>query len=158
MNNIYERGYFVEKLYTVSDVAQMTGLTERTIRNYIKDGKLQGKKVGVQWRFTEEDIGNLFEDPSVSNEVMENNYGKITDFLEQKPIAGTGVVLINEAVEDENELEKKVDEIISFVNQNKNFRFSYQYLKEEKIAQFILMGNIKTIEGFMEQRRSFNGN
>lgn len=33
-----------KKLYTVEDVAKMTGLTTRTIRNYIKDGKLKGKK------------------------------------------------------------------------------------------------------------------
>ena len=142
----------MEKLYTVSDVAQMTGLTERTIRNYIKDGKLQGKKVGVQWRFTEEDIGNLFQDPSVSGKVMENNHEKITRFIEQKPIAETGAILINEAVENEKELEKKVEKIIDFVNQNKNFRFSYQYFKEDKIAQFILIGNIKTIGEFMEKR------
>ena len=142
----------MEKLYTVSDVAQMTGLTERTIRNYIKDGKLQGKKVGVQWRFTEEDIENLFQDPSVSGKVMENNHEKITRFIEQKPIAETGAILINEAVENEKELEKKVEKIIDFVNQNKNFRFSYQYFKEDKIAQFILIGNIKTIGEFMEKR------
>jgi len=37
-----------KKLYTVEDVAKMTGLTTRTIRNYIKDGKLKGKKIGVQ--------------------------------------------------------------------------------------------------------------
>ena len=144
---------FLEKLYTVSDVAQMTGLTERTIRNYIKDGKLRGKKVGVQWRFTEEDIENLFQDPSVSGKVMENNHEKITRFIEQKPIAETGAILINEAVENEKELEKKVEKIIRFVNQSENFRFSYQYFKEDKIAQFILIGDIKTIEEFMGKRR-----
>ena len=143
----------MEKLYTVSDIAQITGLTERTIRNYIKDGKLQGKKVGVQWRFTEEDIGNLFEDSSVSSEVMENNYEKITKFIKQKPIAGTGVVVVNEFAEDEKELEIKVNKIIDFINENKDFRFSYQYFKEDKIAQFILIGDIKLIEGFVEKRR-----
>lgn len=148
------KGYgFLEKLYTVRDVAQMTGLTERTIRNYIKDGKLQGKKVGVQWRFTKEDIENLFEGPYVSNKVKENDYERITRFINQKPIAGTGVILINEAAENEKALEKKVEEIISFVNQHKDFRFSYQYFKEDKIAQFILIGDIKLIEGFVEKRR-----
>ena len=44
-----------EKLYTAEDVAQITGLTLRTIRNYIKSGRLKGHRVGVQWRFTEAD-------------------------------------------------------------------------------------------------------
>ena len=49
-----------EKLYTVADVADITGLTSRTIRNYLKEGVLKGHKIGVQWRFTEEEIRLLF--------------------------------------------------------------------------------------------------
>lgn len=52
-----------EKLYTVEDVAQKTGLTDRTIRNYLKDGRLRGKKVGGQWRFTADDVEALFITP-----------------------------------------------------------------------------------------------
>lgn len=51
-----------QKLYTVADVAELTGLTSRTIRNYLKDGTLRGRKIGVQWRFTEEDINRLFSE------------------------------------------------------------------------------------------------
>jgi predicted transcriptional regulator len=32
------------RLYTVEDVAKMTGLTTRTIRNYLKDGRLMDWK------------------------------------------------------------------------------------------------------------------
>ena len=45
-----------EKLYTVADVARVTGMTSRTIRNYLKDGTLTGQKIGVQWRFTEDEV------------------------------------------------------------------------------------------------------
>ncbi len=51
------------KLYTVEDVANRTGLTDRTIRNYLRDGKLKGKKIGGQWRFTVDDIEALFHTP-----------------------------------------------------------------------------------------------
>ncbi len=50
----------VEKMYTVADVADITGMTSRTIRNYLKDGSLTGVKIGVQWRFTEDEISKLF--------------------------------------------------------------------------------------------------
>jgi len=53
-----------EKYYTVADVAEFTGMTGRTIRNYLKDGTLTGTKIGVQWRFTEEDIRRLFHKES----------------------------------------------------------------------------------------------
>ena len=52
-----------EKLYTAEDVVQITGLTLRTIRSYIKSGKLKGRRIGVQWRFTAADIEALFETP-----------------------------------------------------------------------------------------------
>ncbi len=73
-----------EKLYTAEDVAQITGLTLRTIRNYIKSGKLKGRRVGVQWRFTAEDINALFETPEehsapASQAVHENSAVKETD-------------------------------------------------------------------------------
>lgn len=59
-----------EKLYTVEDVAQITGLTLRTIRNYLKDGRLKGRRIGVQWRFTAEDIQALFDASAVSSPAL----------------------------------------------------------------------------------------
>ncbi len=56
-------GMEFEKLYTAEDVVQITGLTLRTIRSYIKSGKLKGRRIGVQWRFTAADIEALFETP-----------------------------------------------------------------------------------------------
>ena len=41
---------FEEKYYTISDIAKLTRLTDRTIRNYLANGSLNGKKVGGQWR------------------------------------------------------------------------------------------------------------
>ena len=57
-----------QKLYTVADVAELTGLTSRTIRNYLKDGTLRGRKIGVQWRFTEDDINRLFSEVDAKGE------------------------------------------------------------------------------------------
>lgn len=57
-----------DRLYTVEDVAQKTGLTDRTIRNYLKDGRLKGKKIGGQWRFTADDVEALFRTPGEDEE------------------------------------------------------------------------------------------
>ena len=62
-----------EKLYTAEDVAQITGLTLRTIRNYIKSGRLKGHRVGVQWRFTEADIQALFAGSSPTSDTALTN-------------------------------------------------------------------------------------
>lgn len=44
------------KLYTTEESAQIVGVTERTIRAYLKSGKLQGQKVAGNWEISEENI------------------------------------------------------------------------------------------------------
>lgn len=58
----------MEKYYTVDDVAEMTGLTSRTIRTYIADGRLTGLRLGKQWRFSEADIAKLYRTPGADDE------------------------------------------------------------------------------------------
>lgn len=49
----------IEKLYTVEEVAELASVTGRTIRNYQKSGRLVGRKIGGQWRFTEGEVQRL---------------------------------------------------------------------------------------------------
>ncbi len=67
----------IEKLYTVEEVAELASVTGRTIRNYLKSGRLQGRKIGGQWRFPESEVqrlltgGTITEEP---DEPAEKNY------------------------------------------------------------------------------------
>ena len=45
--------------YTIEDMAVFTGLTDRTLRNYLNEGRLTGEKVDGAWRFSPEDLGRL---------------------------------------------------------------------------------------------------
>lgn len=49
----------MEKLYTVEEVAELASVTGRTIRNYLKNGRLVGRKIGGQWRFAEAEVTQL---------------------------------------------------------------------------------------------------
>lgn len=49
----------IEKLYTVEEVAELASVTGRTIRNYLKSGRLIGRKIGGQWRFPESEVQRL---------------------------------------------------------------------------------------------------
>ncbi len=51
--------YMIEKLYTVEEVAELASVTGRTIRNYLKSGRLVGRKIGGQWRFPEAEVQRL---------------------------------------------------------------------------------------------------
>lgn len=50
-------------LYSVDDLHEMLGISKMTIRAYLREGRLKGRKLGVQWFVTEEAIRNYFDQP-----------------------------------------------------------------------------------------------
>ena len=48
-------------LYSVDDLHEMLGISKMTLRAYLREGRLRGRKMGVQWYVTEEAIRNYFE-------------------------------------------------------------------------------------------------
>jgi excisionase family DNA binding protein len=46
----------VEKYYSTEDVAEILGFKEKTVREWLRTGKLKGKKVGRLWRIKESDL------------------------------------------------------------------------------------------------------
>jgi len=45
-----------QELYSVEQVAQRLGLHVRTIRNYVRDGRLKAVRIGKQYRIAREDL------------------------------------------------------------------------------------------------------
>lgn len=141
------------KLYTVDDVAKMTGLTSRTIHNYIKDGKLEGKKIGVQWRFTEENIQALFKDKKVEDDVTVFKNNIILEYLENKNHKKTEVCsVIDYPSKDKTEIDILSKRLLEFINSHQDRginNFSYQYIEEHKVARFIVIGAIHQVNEFL---------
>lgn len=46
----------MEKYYSTEDVAEILGFKEKTVREWLRAGKLKGKKVGRVWRIKESDL------------------------------------------------------------------------------------------------------
>ncbi|MEX6703187.1 helix-turn-helix domain-containing protein [Peribacillus frigoritolerans] len=138
-----------KNLYTVDDVAKMTGLTSRTIHNYIRDGKLQGKKVGVQWRFTEENIDELFKDKKVENDVMDSRNTIVLEFLEKKDRHIPEICsVIDYPAQERNLADTLCKKLLDFVNtfqENEAPKFSYQYIEKQRVARFIVIGEIQQV-------------
>lgn len=38
------------KVYTLTEIEPILGVTHRTLLNYIKDGRLKGVKIGGKWK------------------------------------------------------------------------------------------------------------
>lgn len=50
-------------LYTVADLAEMLEVSESTIRGYLRDGIIRGKKMGRKWYIPDEGIQVYFREP-----------------------------------------------------------------------------------------------
>lgn len=42
------------RLYTLTELEPVLGVTHRTLQSYIKDGRLKGVKIGGKWKVSEE--------------------------------------------------------------------------------------------------------
>lgn len=59
----------MKELYTIEEVADFLRVSTRTIRRYIKEGKLKGFKVGQAWRFPDEEVARYIQELQKSTSV-----------------------------------------------------------------------------------------
>lgn len=50
-------------LFSVDDLHEQLGLSKMTIRTYLREGKIRGRKLGVQWYVTEQALHAYFNEP-----------------------------------------------------------------------------------------------
>ena len=121
-----------KKLYTVEEIAGMMMLTSRTIRNYLRDGTLKGRKIGGQWRFTEEDIKAFMDSGNVTDKLREQAGRDVLDFLDGLYTEGEGERLVCSVVdvyatqEEAKALADRACEVISRLGGG-FVRFHYDY-------------------------------
>lgn len=53
-----------QELYSVGEVAERLGLHVRTVRNYVRDGRLKAVRIGKQYRISREDFEALTSGPT----------------------------------------------------------------------------------------------
>lgn len=57
------------KYFDVAELSEMFGLSENTIRNYFKSGKISAMKIGKSWHATETDIKEFLNTKSKNSEM-----------------------------------------------------------------------------------------
>ena len=51
----------MEKIYTLTEVRKILGVTQRTLYRYLKEGTLKAFKIGTYWRVSEGDLEAFIE-------------------------------------------------------------------------------------------------
>lgn len=52
------------KVYSLKETSQILGVTERTLYNYIKAGRIKVQKIGGKWIITEENLKKFIKGES----------------------------------------------------------------------------------------------
>lgn len=70
-----------EELYLINHLTMITGLSDRTIRNYIASGILNGEKINGMWHFTPEEVDAFIKNPAVRPSIIARNNSVVYDFM-----------------------------------------------------------------------------
>ena len=114
-----------EKLYLISHLTMYTGLTDRTIRNYLAQGFLEGEQINGMWHFTPEQVEKFLAHPAVRPSILAKHNGIVYDFLmEEKWTEKASCMILDLPGENRKEL----GEYFSYTISNgdyRNIRFSF---------------------------------
>lgn len=130
----------MEKYYTLNQVAMMTGLTTRTLRNYIKVNTLNGEKIDGVWKFTSEEIEEFVSNPNVKPSILAKNKSIIFDFLGETDKKLNELCVILDLHVDEDEAEGISSFFCDEISKNETGTVKFMFEKNRKNSRVILSG------------------
>lgn len=143
-----------KEYYTITDIAEMTGLSTRTIRNYIKSGLLSGNKKDRAWIFSENQISQFFLEPFVSQSIQIKNDSIVRDFMisSQKKVNSV-CSIFDYVIKHDEEVELLCNKIIKNINSKQygDINFSFHYDNKSKIVRVIITGETELILKMMQK-------
>ena len=74
-----------EELYSVEQVAERLGLHVRTVRNYVREGRLKAVRIGKQYRIAGEDLAALTGRPATAfrdTPVRRHRHAEVSSIVE----------------------------------------------------------------------------
>lgn len=80
--------------YVINHIALATGLSDRTIRNYIATGILIGEKINGIWHFTPEQVDAFIKHPTVRPGIVAKQNGLVYDFLAENKKSSSQICVI----------------------------------------------------------------
>lgn len=133
----------IERTYTVEDIAKMTNLTDRTIRNYLKRGLLKGRKIVGQWRFSLQEIKEFFDNSDVRKDMLSEYKQDILDFVDNVNTFISGErqsCVIADLYVDQEKASTINNKLCDFTSTDaiNNMRLYFEYSDEYQRARFTI--------------------
>lgn len=138
--------------YVINHLVMFTGLSDRTIRNYITSGILKGEKINGLWHFTPEQVEEFVRHPAVRPSILAKNNGIVYDFLlDDKKEKAEICMILDTPCMDKQAVAEYFCDSISNGNYN-NIQFSFDGIT--KTARVILKGDAADVLQLVNDFRS----
>ena len=125
--------------YLISHLTLFTGLSERTIRNYLSSGILKGEKINGIWHFSPEEVEQFIRHPAVRPSILAKQNATVYDFLLDDRKSSCEICMILDIPGKDR---KEIAEYFCYRISNgsyQNIRFCFDGMA--KVPRVILRGN-----------------
>ena len=148
-----------EKFYTIDQIAEIVGMHHKTIRKFIREGKLRANKVGKQWRISGHDLSIFMEGNNVSIRKEDESHSENIEFsnsnvesIKNNKINISTVVDINDV--DSDEYRRISNTLLALMNSKdskmSNSTINIKWYEEEKNLKVMLWGGIEFTESMLD--------
>lgn len=139
--------------FLINHLVLFSGLTDRTIRNYISSGILRGEKIDGLWHFTPEQVEDFICHPAVRPSILAKQHSAVYDFLQNSSKESFEACMI---LDFPGKSKKEIAEYFCYHISNKDFQqilFSFDGVA--KVPRVILKGAttevLRLVNGFMHE-------
>lgn len=149
-----------EKFYTVEQIAEILGMHHKTIRKFIREGKLKANKLGKQWRISGHDLSSFMENNNFKTSKKSEEEGEKIEISTSnvegnnidRKISVSTVVDINEVSSEEY---KRISNMLLAVMNSKdskmnNSTLNMKYYEKEENLKLMLWGDTEFIKEMLD--------
>lgn len=138
--------------YCIKHITLFTGLSDRTIRNYISLGLLKGEKINGLWHFTPEQVEDFIRHPAVRPSILAKRNSLVYDFLIENKRQQSECCIILDLPGDDK---KKIAEFFCYRISNGDFHnINFSFDAVEGTPRVILKGGTEEVLGLVNEWRS----
>lgn len=137
--------------YTLNNIATMTGLTTRTLRNYLRMGLLTGEKVDGVWRFSEEELYAFMDNPSVQQGIHAKQNAIVTDFLLMGGRKENRTCVILDYCMEWEDAKRAIDFFCDTINEQGDEELRFGMERHNKSVRLIISGSEPAVKEIMKR-------
>ena len=129
--------------YSIDEVSLMSGLTTRTIRNYLKDGQITAEKEDGKWAFSAEDFTGMLSNPYVREAIKAKNNAPVFDFIADDKKDTDSACLVLDRVLDEKDESALIEKLCELAQNEAGIQMRFD--KSGTHLRIILIGKEKSV-------------